>query len=633
MHLSGMSSAPLDEGQRAIVEAVSRLVERARPMLPSSASAPCFARLRVERAGRLRDYLLGWHTRVGDDVTVLQWSAAPLAAAFFACPVDGDYEIEAEGRTLEGTVRARNLLTFDARGALCEVTHEGARFRREGDAWSAAPDDDFALHARDLSARLRPPSAVEVQLDEAQRRAVMTEPGRCLLVLGEAGVGKTTVALHRLAHLRSAREGARFDAAVVVPTEGLRRLTSSLLERLGLEGVDVAVYDRWAAKLARRHFPDVPVRESEDAAPGVLHLKRHRALAPVLRDFVAAGRRKGRPRRDDLHELFGDRVWMERVAEAAEGTLAPSAVSAVLEHTRVQYSETTEQEYVDVVDATRLETVDGKAIDEATPMNDADTVDVEDYAALFELDRLRAELRGARAELPRRYDALVIDEAQELAPLELKLLGRCVAQGGTLVVAGDAGQQVDATACFEDWPAAMRDLGAERYDVATLTTSYRCPEDVTALARHLLDATRPAPALTGSRSVGMARVANECHLVAGVVDALRELVTVDPRASVAVIARLPEMARRLAGLIGKGVDVRLALDGDFRFGPGVNVTAVQEVKGLEFDYVVVPDASEAVYADDPAARRALYVAVTRAIHQVVLASAGAWSPLLAAVAR
>ena len=83
-------------------------------------------------------------------------------------------------------------------------------------------------------------------------------------------------------------------------------------------------------------------------------------------------------------------------------------------------------------------------------MNDAGTVDVEDFAALFELDRLRAELRGARAEHPRRYDALVIDEAQELAPLELKLLGRCVAAGGTLVVAGDAGQQVDATACFED---------------------------------------------------------------------------------------------------------------------------------------------------------------------------------------
>lgn len=627
-----MTAAPLDDGQRALIDDVTRLLERARELLPASASAPCFARLRVERAGRLRDYLLGWHTRVGDSVTVLQWSTAPLAAAFFACPVDGDYEIEAEGRTLEGTVRARNLLSFDAQGALCEVTHEGSRLHREGDVWSASPDDAFTLRARDLALRLRPPSAVEVQLDEAQRRAVMTDAGGALLVLGEAGVGKTTVALHRLAHLKSLREGARFDAAVVVPTEGLRRLTSSLVERLGIEGVDVAVYDRWAAKLARKHFPDVPSRESEDAAPGVLHLKRHRALAPVLRDFAAAGKRKGKPRRDDLHELFGDRVWMERVAGAAEGTLAPSAVSAVLEHTRVQYTPTTEQEYADVVDATRLETIDGKAIDEATPMNDAGTVDVEDYAALFELDRLRAELRGARAEHPRRYDALVIDEAQELAPLELKLLGRCVAAGGTLVVAGDAGQQVDATACFEDWPSAMRDLGAERHDVATLTTSYRCPEDVTALARHLLDPTLSPPRREDARNVGFARVANECHLVAGVVDALRELTTVDPRASVAVIARLPETARRLAGLIGRGVDVRLALGGDFRFGPGVNVTAVQEVKGLEFDHVVIPDASEAVYADDPAARRALYVAVTRAIHQVVLASVGPWSPLLAAFA-
>ena len=108
--------------------------------------------------------------------------------------------------------------------------------------------------------------------------------------------------------------------------------------------------------------------------------------------------------------------------------------------------------------------------------------------------------------------------------------------------------------------------------------------------------------------------------------------TVDPRASVAVVARRAESARRLASLVAKGVDVRLALDGDFRFGPGVNVTAVQEVKGLEFDHVVVADASESVYADDPAARRALYVAVTRAIHQVVLATVGPWSPLVEAAA-
>jgi DNA helicase-2/ATP-dependent DNA helicase PcrA len=59
------------------------------------------------------------------------------------------------------------------------------------------------------------------------------------------------------------------------------------------------------------------------------------------------------------------------------------------------------------------------------------------------------------------------------------------------------------------------------------------------------------------------------------------------------------------------------------------VTCVADVKGLEFDYVVVPDASAARYPDTPESRRALYVAVTRAIHQVWLTSVGSWSPILA----
>jgi superfamily I DNA/RNA helicase len=72
----------------------------------------------------------------------------------------------------------------------------------------------------------------------------------------------------------------------------------------------------------------------------------------------------------------------------------------------------------------------------------------------------------------------------------------------------------------------------------------------------------------------------------------------------------------------------LALDGEFDFQPGISVTCVADVKGLEFDYAIVPDASGALYPDTPESRRALYVAVTRAIHQVWLSSVGNWSPIL-----
>ena len=104
----------------------------------------------------------------------------------------------------------------------------------------------------------------------------------------------------------------------------------------------------------------------------------------------------------------------------------------------------------------------------------------------------------------------------------------------------------------------------------------------------------------------------------------------DRRASVVVVCRAPMTARRITTLLRlAAVPTRLVFDGRFLPRGFVQVTVVGEVKGLEFDYVVVPDASARDWPDDPAARRAMYVAITRARHQVVFACTGAPSPLLA----
>ena len=119
------------------------------------------------------------------------------------------------------------------------------------------------------------------------------------------------------------------------------------------------------------------------------------------------------------------------------------------------------------------------------------------------------------------------------------------------------------------------------------------------------------------------------HVVAALVDAARALREADPEATVAVVCRSAEAAARTAALLARGEDgVRLVRGGDFSFAPGVEVTCVQEVKGLEFDHVVVPDCDGGAYPDGAGSRRALYVAMTRASHQLVLATVANWSPVL-----
>jgi DNA helicase IV len=305
-------------------------------------------------------------------------------------------------------------------------------------------------------------------------------------------------------------------------------------------------------------------------------------------------------------------------------------LASIRRHVSVQFTDTTEKAMRADVDAERLETVDGRLIDAGTPMEDAGSIDPEDYAVLFAL----AARRAARPDLapgPIRYDCVVLDEAQEFAPLELELIGRALAPGGTLIVAGDEGQQVDSTAYFEDWSRTMHELGARSYETVRLAVSYRCPESVTRVARAILDAGATPPLDAGLPPEGDVvayRAANECHLVARLADSLRELRVRDPNAMAAVICRTPEGAARMAGLLGRGIELHHAQDGDFRFVPGIEVTCVQEVKGLEFDHVVVPDAAGSVYPDDAESRRALYVAATRASEQLALTTVTPWPSFL-----
>ncbi len=465
------------------------------------------------------------------------------------------------------------------------------------------------LVPRTRAERRRTHSLVDVALDDKQREAVSLPARRALLVLGEAGHGKTTVLLHRLARVWS----HDLRAAVLVPTEALVRLLQPLLRHLGVD-VEVLTYDRWAAAQARRAFRRLP-RESELTPPSVTRIKRDPALRLALAEL--AKREPGRLNDDadaavlptrqhvtrgDLQHLFGDRALLEQTFGSRR------AVDDVLDRTRVQTGLTTEEAWAHVEDRQRLIAVDGRALDDGTATSHANTLDVEDYAVLFELDRMRAERRGKTPTAPRAFDLIAIDEAQEFAPLELALIGRSLTPDGTLIVAGDEQQQTGETSEFGGWEGVMRDLGRPDHATIRLDISYRCPPSVVTLAHAILDPL--APHSTGEPALmPLADLGRELALLA----------RRDPRASVVVICRSPLTARAVVTRLRADVPARLVFDGRFLSRQPVQVTTVDEVKGLEFDYVIIPDATARDYPDNPASRRAMYVAVTRARHQALIA--------------
>jgi DNA helicase IV len=182
---------------------------------------------------------------------------------------------------------------------------------------------------------------------------------------------------------------------------------------------------------------------------------------------------------------------------------------------------------------------------------------------------------------------------------------------------------------FLGWPAVMGELGIGDHERTVLTESYRCPPAVESLARSIVGrAQGPGRAQPDEAPIVWHRCASACHLASRVIEALLRLRERDRRSRIALVCRHYESAQKLYAQLARACAVRLALDGDFDFRPGAIVTCVEEVRGLEFDHVIVPDATSGSYPDDPAARRALYVAITRTMHQLWLVTTGPWSPLL-----
>jgi DNA helicase IV len=459
-------------------------------------------------------------------------------------------------------------------------------------------------------------------------------PDQALVVLGSAGSGKTTVALHRLAKIAAAdpEDHPLARTLVVGPEEGLARLSRRLLAPLGaaLDG-SVQTLDAWAYELARRVFGDPMPKVWLDAPGVVTSLKRHPALYDAMRERFAKMTPQSTtlPRlRRRLADAFTDRAFLESVVAGSNGDLSRSAIEETVRHTMLQLAEPLARELASITVAERERAIDGRAIDESTPEELAGTIDVEDLPIFLFLRAWRSGIDVA----PVAH--LVVDEAEDFSLFELFVLGKQLATPPSVTLAGDEAQQTSAA--FAGWPRAVETLGTHDAVTCRLEVSYRCPRPVVEMARRILGPLASTSAMRTPRDgapVGLHSFPHEGHAHLFLATALRDLVDREPRASIGVLAGSMDAARRVFEIASDIPEARLVMDGAFTFEPGIDITDVDSAKGLEFDDVIVPDATALAYPETDDARRRLHVAATRASHQLWLVSGGRPSPLVPELAR
>lgn len=364
------------------------------------------------------------------------------------------------------------------------------------------------------------------------------------------------------------------------------------------------------------------------------------ALVPDVRN--AAMRQLGRAieRLSDVSHMWADMLTDLSLLKSAFERHAPGAISEQdIERAHSWCSRNCSSALLEAEEKlegqdTRAEQDDTRAVD-GLDLEDRATLDREDDTLLLRLlQRVRGPLRkGQSGKEALSYEHVLVDEAQDLSPVDMSVIFGTVSRGQSVTLAGDTAQRLHMDNGFSDWKTVIGELGLSHVEVEPLKLSYRSTAEILELAGHVLGPLAPEDPPQATRHgapVELFQSGETGDSVAFLAESLRELAIAEPRASIAVVARYPQQADLYYDGLKRG-DVpylRRITDQDFPFKPGVDVTDIRQVKGLEFDYVILVEVTESAYPEEIDARHLLHIGATRAAHQLWLLSSGKPSQLL-----
>ena len=606
---------------------------------------PYFAKVRLEmRPGRpARDVYIG-SVGMTDDRSrplIVDWRS-PVASTYYSQDL-GPTSFEVDGRRRDVNLLLRRH--FDITGSRLNMYFDT----------TVAIQDSLLLQAitKHHSEKLQ---AITATIQREQNEVIRHEDVPVLLVNGIAGSGKTSVLLQRVAYLFY-QERDRLDPRQVylfTPNDVFGHYIDTVLPSLGESNPQTFTWRSFVASLGMgdrdsgRDCDPATLRRLEAELPKVrlepqdlrelrvgdtVVLKASQVQSAVEKfDRFPLGPRFLALVKDELHERLRRRVGqmahdedlqeamlgmdMDEQVEVFGETIAPSTEEETAELTRRYAERLVEPAHDDIESLAwlRFDRIGMRALE---------TTDTLSAAQLLYLRVLVTGTGDRNA----RY--VMIDEVQDYTVAQLMILPRYFSRAHFMLL-GDENQAIrQGTATFSQ----IREVFAPTHgqvDQCELMTSYRSSPEITALFCSLMPPDE--------------RVRTSSVQRAGTEPDIRSFDATDVDAYVGYLRQVAEAAKGGEGLCAIVCDSRdrvrwLARQmGDLARPMGKNdilplsgvvLIDLDLAKGLEFDHVVIPDAQESVYPQTPLARRRLYTAVSRAMHEVTIVSQGPLTPLLA----
>ncbi|MGW3420591.1 HelD family protein [Streptomyces phaeochromogenes] len=515
--------------------------------------------------------------------------------------------------------------------------------------------------------RVGPMRDIVATIQPEQDEIVRSGLGGSVCVQGGPGTGKTAVGLHRVAYLLYAHRDrlARTGTLVIGPNASFLHYIEQVLPALGELEVKQATVADLVAHVEVRGTDEAPaavIKGDARMAEVLRRAVRSHVTMPVEPVMVVRGSRRWRVPAYELEVIVRELLDRDIRYGAAREALPQRIAHAVL----VQMERSGEAPDDRVQDAVARNTAVKAAVKSLWPpvepaklvlrlLSDADFLAshaegilTEDEQKTILWSRPVRSVKSAKwaaadavlideaTDLVQRTHSLghvVLDEAQDLSPMQYRAVGRRCTTGSATVL-GDLAQGTTPWAT-RSWDEALTHLGKGDAVVEELTAGFRVPTDVITYASRLLP--HIAPGLTpvasvrenpGFFEVRPATAGSTDTADTEVVAACEELLRNEGSVGlIAADARVPLLAEALAaaGLpyLGPGEETTLTTR--------LTLVPASLAKGLEYDYVVL-DEPRAVVDGEPDERtglRRLYVSLTRAVSGLIVTHTAPLPPQLA----
>ncbi|NYI98197.1 DNA helicase IV [Streptomonospora nanhaiensis] len=596
------------------------------------------------------------HDGLGDPL-VIDWRA-PISAAFY----------RASATDPQGVLRRRRYGFSD--------TAELTAYEDEPLAAAPRPDDrpgaktlaDRLLHAEIERPRTGPMRDIVATIQPEQDDLVRAPLRPTICVQGAPGTGKTAVGLHRIAYLLyTERDRLRRDGGVAIigPNRSFLSYIRRVLPALGEVGVRQTTIEELAAR--------VPVRRAED--PEAERVKGDARMAEVIRRdlwslptppedtlVVERGSRRWRIPAHELAEVL-DELRTRDMAYGAGPNLLLHRIAHLLMRRIENSGESVDSGTLSALRRNRTVSAAVRAMwPKAEPvrlvlglLTDPDRLARAAEGLLTPEEQRRVLLpgrpRGPKSarwsvadlalideaagliERPDTLGHIVVDEAQDLSPMQCRVIARRCARG-SLTVLGDIAQGTSPSA-VDRWERLLAHLGQPDAHLAVLDRGFRVPAQIIDFAARLLPEIAPGLGRpTGVRQgAGSLRVtaAPAAQRAGAVVAACRAALAGE--GSVGVITAEADAAGLAARLRAEGLETALVGETEDALEAARLVCVPATLaKGLEFDAVVVDEPARIAAAEARGLNR-LYVVLTRAVTSLHVVHSEPLPPALAAYAE